>query len=572
MTIYQQKKRILLPVLGTLAVSIIALVYFLLGKGSYIQVHDQMDGEILNYIYQAKYLFRGDVIPEFMNGMGKEAMTPPAPFGVLFYKLFEPFTAYVLMQWFVVVVGFLGMYCLCDYGKVTKEIAFLVAVLFAYMPFYPTYGLAALGQPMLVICFLQFIKGEKKLLPILGIVLYAGMSSMTLVGYVWVVSGMAISVWFLVKKDKKLAGRSFVATGSLLITYILTNIDLLKGLLGAGYVTHREEMVVSATVDLLARWKELFFEGGSYSNTYAYGIFMVMLFAVAFRRKAEVGEQRKRLDYVCYLFVVILVASVLAVLWNSGAILLIRKTLGGPFVHFQADRVYWTFPFLWMVLMAWIMDYYYHVYVEHKNALVRWLGMGICLVLFALQGAQIFRDGTMNKNLRLLLIDNYTQKQTWESVYMEDVFAQIDEVLPEDKASYSVVSLGMYPSIALYNGYTCADGYSNNYDLEYKHAFRRIIAEELEKREEVRIYFDDWGNRLYLPSAEYGYDVTLQKGKGYKYESLSYDTEAMKDMNIRYIFAAAPIANADELGMTPVKGSPYSGETSYYEIYVYEIM
>ena len=46
----------------------------------------------------------------------------------------------------------------------------------------------------------------------------------------------------------------------------------------------------------------------------------------------------------------------------------------------------------------------------------------------------------------------------------------------------------------------------------------------------------------------------------------------MKDMNIRYIFAAAPIANADELGMTLVEGSPYSSETSYYEIYVYEIM
>ena len=109
MTIYQQKKKILLPVIGMLAVSLIAIVYILLGKGSYVQVHDQMDGEILNYIYQAKYLFQGDVIPEFMNGMGKEAMTPPAPFGVLFYKIFEPFMAFVVMQWFVVVVGFVAV-------------------------------------------------------------------------------------------------------------------------------------------------------------------------------------------------------------------------------------------------------------------------------------------------------------------------------------------------------------------------------------------------------------------------------------------------------------------------------
>ena len=87
----------------------------------------------------------------------------------------------------------------------------------------------------------------------------------------------------------------------------------------------------------------------------------------------------------------------------------------------------------------------------------------------------------------------------------------------------------------------------------------------------MRVYFDDWGNRLYLPSAEYGYDVTLQKGKGYIYESLSYDIEAMKDMNVYYLFAAAPIENDEELGLELLDGSPFSSETSYYEVFVYKV-
>ena len=101
MTIYQQKKKILLPVIGTLAVSLIAIVYILLGKGSYVQVHDQMDGEILNYIYQAKYLFQGDVIPEFMNGMDKSSMTVPAPMGVLFYMFLPPFYSNTLIYFII---------------------------------------------------------------------------------------------------------------------------------------------------------------------------------------------------------------------------------------------------------------------------------------------------------------------------------------------------------------------------------------------------------------------------------------------------------------------------------------
>lgn len=42
------------------------------------------------------------------------------------------------------------------------------------------------------------------------------------------------------------------------------------------------------------------------------------------------------------------------------------------------------------------------------------------------------------------------------------------------------------------HGFYTVDGYSNNYPLEYKHRFREVIAAELEKNEEVRVYFDLW--------------------------------------------------------------------------------
>lgn len=42
---YQQHKDLVLILLGLLVVSLITLPYLVLGEGSYVQVHDQLDGE-----------------------------------------------------------------------------------------------------------------------------------------------------------------------------------------------------------------------------------------------------------------------------------------------------------------------------------------------------------------------------------------------------------------------------------------------------------------------------------------------------------------------------------------------
>ena len=192
--------------------------------------------------------------------------------------------------------------------------------------------------------------------------------------------------------------------------------------------------------------------------------------------------------------------------------------------------------------------------------------LSLCLV----QGAQEFRDGTLNKNARLMLFEDYKQI-TWESFYMEDVFYEMKGYMEEDLSSYSVVSLGIYPSVALYNGFTCADGYSNNYDLAHKYAFMKIMEEEMAKNEEAEKLIKDWGNRLYLISGEHGLSPLIGKDSGLVYTDMSLDVEAMQALNIRYLLAAAPISNASELGLELVREKPFSSTDSYYEIWLYEV-
>jgi hypothetical protein len=55
------------------------------GKGTVISYHDQLDGEMLAYIEKAKRFFQGNILPEFMGGTLKTALTLPAPAFVLLF-------------------------------------------------------------------------------------------------------------------------------------------------------------------------------------------------------------------------------------------------------------------------------------------------------------------------------------------------------------------------------------------------------------------------------------------------------------------------------------------------------
>lgn len=126
--IYEKWKWLLFFGMGLFAACFSCIAYWVIGTKSYIPIHDQLDGEVLNYIYGAKYLFKNTaVVPEFMNGMHISSMTPPAPLGILFYKIFSPFWAYAVMHLFSVIIGFVGFFLLAK--KITEQpvISFVTA-------------------------------------------------------------------------------------------------------------------------------------------------------------------------------------------------------------------------------------------------------------------------------------------------------------------------------------------------------------------------------------------------------------------------------------------------------------
>ena len=72
------------------------LPFFIMGERSIITYNDQLDGEMITYILNAKHLFEGlDTYPELMNGIPAAGMMSPAPLFVLLFKVFSPFVCFM---------------------------------------------------------------------------------------------------------------------------------------------------------------------------------------------------------------------------------------------------------------------------------------------------------------------------------------------------------------------------------------------------------------------------------------------------------------------------------------------
>lgn len=258
---------------GALAAVLSCLPFFLLGENSVITYHDQLDGELLTYLFNAKYMFSGiSCYPELMNGIPKTGLVSPAPAFVLLFKLLEPFGAFLTAAVLVKIAAFTSMYLLTDYLLQDKALGFLTGMLFMLLPFYPVYGLCIPGQPFLWYGALRLKNGEKRpWVSFLLIFIYGACSSFALCGFACLTVLTLYSLAYLHdRKNGKFRFRLAGGSVLLLLTYLYTNLDLVRQLLPGNhevqYVSHRSEAVIGAA-SFGECVKQIFLEGADYAQS-----------------------------------------------------------------------------------------------------------------------------------------------------------------------------------------------------------------------------------------------------------------------------------------------------------------
>lgn len=560
--------------------------YIVLGEDTVITYHDQLDGEMIAYILQAKWLFRGDVIPEFMGGSLKTALTLPAPGFLLLFCIGNYFGAYVFMHLIEMIVAYIGMYLLAKEVKCNSFMAVLLAGIFAYLPFLPVYGLAQFGIPLLLWFQLRIRKNKNYVGAVIYSCVYALCSSLVLVGFgVIFIMFVEIMLGLIKKKFKFLdAGekKSFViqilCLGSLITVYFLENLRLILQILGIGnagdVVSHKSEYVLRGE-DFFTTLTNMFFEGGSHSLDYHFYIMLgsivgICVCAVVGKKRIK-GKDWKNLAHVggWILFFVLL-----AGFWDSNASKAIREGIG-IFGSVSLTRVMWIAPSMWYLFGAMVLGNLESIRKESegktKNGAV--IAVAFFVIVLGIAGFRILWNGNYPANVCRIIGREYSSI-SFEEYYAVGVLDKVQEYIyettqeaPED---YRVLSLGIDPAAAYYNGFYCLDGYSNNYSLEYKHKFRKIIEPELNKNEYLRTGFDGWGNRCYLCCAQIPGYYTFEKYTSYFWD-YDINAEAAKEMGAKYILSSVYLVDAQKDGLRLVREEPFEAQDSYYAIYLYAI-
>lgn len=544
----------------------------LLGQDSFVYYHDQLDGELIAYIYQAKYLFSGsNIIPEFMNGTAKTALIAPAPFAVLLFRLFSPFVSYMILLILGQACAYSGMFLLVHKIISNHYIAFVSAILFAFLPLLPVYGLAQYGVPLLLYCFWLLYEKNKIVPSLIYIGFYTVLSSPVLIGFVWISCGFLLACFFLWKKrisEQKWLLLSFV---EMFILYVLSNLNLFLQLLGINnsYISHKAEYVLTPRSFLEQAFSSLT-SNTSHSTDYHVIILIltiITLLTVLFLHKKLEPQTLKCAKHLAFLLALICVLCFAAALWETSFVIGIRGHFGA-LKSFQFARILWITPTLWYIALALCLNVF-----MHEKLLLRGLHHGISLIFLLVLAFCCLKGSFAKPNLHKLLNSDY-KFISWSDYYALGVMEQVENFIYTEehlqKSEYTVVSLGIDPAAALYHGFYCIDGYSNNYDLEHKHAFRKIIAPELAQNDHLKDSYDGWGNRCYLFSSEIPGYYHIEKNS-FWYNHLQIDTGALSDMDCDYILSAAYIVNAEELNLSLLREQPFNTANSYYQIYLYKV-
>ena len=560
--------------------ALLGLLVFLLplvalGPRTFILLHDNLEAEVVWAYLLAKLHLAlahgpGTVVLPIMNGLPREALRSGLSFTIFVFHLLpdSPLAAYLVHEVLVRVVALLGMYWLLRrYGLARPEqrgLAAAVALLWAVLPSYSIFGLSVLGQPWLLRAALDLRAGRGRWGAWLVCVALPWWSSFVLVGpFIAAVWGLGLLV-DLGRRGRAAWPATWRGVGGLallLLSYVVVEWQLFYGLLVAKtFVAHREEFDLAqlARPGLRRGLREagqLFWLGHYHASPFFKGG-IVLAVAVVLMRLAG-PARRQLLGRVGGGL-----ASIAGLCLLAGLLPQLAVQLQGrlPLLHaFSLERFYFLLALPWVLVLV--------------LALQRLPAGRLAYALVALQALPaLAANPELTNNLRTLAGRPWPDAPGYMAYVAPGLLRQAQAAIyahtGQRPPAYRVACLGLPPAVAQLNGFYTLDSYQTLYPLAYKHAFRSIIAGELAKSPELATYFDAWGNRCYLFSAELGRAFLVGKLPGRTVQHWAFDAAAFRRLGGRYVLSSVRLARPAESGLSLL--GVFDDSAAYWQLYVYE--
>ena len=552
--------------LGGLLMIIPYIFWYYLGSDAYILIHDNLDSEFvyIKHILESESFFNFDFtskIENVMNGVPRIFLRSGLNFTVLLFAIFSPVVAYITNHMIVHLVGYLGMFLFLNrVVKIENPLILLVSsISFGMLSYYHIqYGISISGQPLLLYAFYYVLKKKERLIHWAIILIFPFYSFIvgTLPFFIPVLLLLGLIEY---RRTQTLRRNYILAIATLTVLNLLVEYQLVYAVLIESKITsHRIEADNTAFLGapdwdyFIATLKTYFKQTQYHSGTLKPWPFMVMFGIVLLLYRFKIKQN--------ILFVAGLIITIN--LWVSANLWLINFFTEFNFLKtFNSERFYFMLPFLWLLLGGLLLN---ELFSKHK--IIGSIGFLGALFVFI---------GIVENNKELLT--NFSifkgksiQEPTFKEFYAENLFSRIKKDLePYQPESEFFLSIGMHPNIAQYNGLSTLDSYQNNYDLAYKHRFRKLVSEELSKNTGNAKYFDYWGSRCYYFSYELGRRYLVDKHADVTIKYMGLDTELFKRMKGKYLISAVPIENASELGFRYL--NTYESEESYWRLNLYQL-
>ena len=591
-------------IVGLLIACLYALLFVLAGENIIVAPHDQLDNVVDSWLLAIKHI-NEPIAPEMMNGVSVAEIKAGSFVDTCLFTILPDYVAYAVEQLLIMAISYIGMYLTLKELEVHPILSMITALCFASLPFYTAFGLSAMGIPLVALAAIRIWKNPTRINLVIGLcltALFVIWSSLILAGFFLIALLVFMGFACLTKDKSRRAGACYLSlAGSMLLLYLITHPILFTiAAKATGEENTRAEMVPS---HMPFNWDAIwtFFTEGHYHSlsNQQYLLPLIVISLAAFGIFSLISKLKHvTLDdgYDCArhmaagVLSLVIGAFLIAVFYcafSSRLGIELRSYLPGSLSSFQFDRLYYAYPTIWfcagglsaeLLVRTALMASKAFDLRPLANALV---AMSACLAIVIpvvlTERASLFPNHTpVNTNIVAeTIIKNYIHPEendssalTWKRFYAEDLMNQIREAIGIDQSEYRVISVGLYPNIAMHSGFYTLDGYRGYYSLDYKHEFRKIIAGELAMDEELRVYFDEWGSRCYAFSHEVGQNYTVPKDSELEIRDLRFDLGQLKRMGGDYIISAVPIIKPEQYGLSTV--GDFETDDSYYHLYVYE--
>jgi len=497
------------------------------------------------------------MIDNVMNGQPRAVFPTGLSANVLLIYLFGSYWSYLVSYFIQHLLAFGGMYLLLRKhflsGEKHRFICVGVSLCFSLVPFYIELGV--FGLPLLLFCFLNILKNHWCWTDFLFIILFPLFSSMVWTG-VSALAALGLMLFFDIIRQKKMNVGFLVAIALLAVSYGLVNIQMLSlSFFNKEFISHRTEY------DIFILHEMSFLKGALdtiypmlLSHYHAGTLVTFPIIAAAAMAFYYCGK-----DKVSVWLMISIAAACLA----YGFYVYAAYALGDIFpilITFKANRFIILLPLLFFLLFAVSLKRISEGGVN-KSA--------VAIILCCQLAIGFFSNDEWLHNMRNLF--GFKIKPGYREFFAKNLFKKIDDYIAQPKQSYRVASLGISTGATQHNGFYTLDGLQAIYSLEHKKQFREVITPELEKNNEVKNYYDSWGNRCHVFSSELGIadrNFIIGKNRHLILNDFEINAGAFKKMGGKYLFSAVEIKEPEKTGLKLLK--VFEDDEGWWRVYLYE--